>query len=166
MTTREFYVERRKAELPTFIKVLKALPKDRLDYKPDDRSPSAEQVAWTLVHQTMVCVDVAKDARGEWKDSPAPSVEEMIEKFETASNELIEIVSMMDEETWNRKAEFYYQGKVVSEQPAGQFLWSMMFDAIHHRGQLSAYLRPMGGKVPAIYGPSADEKPQMKASAG
>jgi len=166
MTTREFYVERRKAELPTFIKVLKALPKDRLDYKPDERSPSAEQVTWTLVHQTMVCVDVAKDARGEWKDSPVPSVEEMIEKFEAASNDLIEIVSKMDEETWNRKAEFYYQGKVVSEQPAGQFLWSMMFDAIHHRGQLSAYLRPMGGKVPAIYGPSADEKPQMKASVG
>lgn len=32
-------------------------------------------------------------------------------------------------------------------------------DAIHHRGQLSVYLRPMGGKVPAIYGPSADERP-------
>ena len=38
-----------------------------------------------------------------------------------------------------------------------QFLWDFMFDAIHHRGQLSAYLRPMGGKVPSIYGPSADE---------
>ena len=166
MTTREFYVERRKAELPTFIKVLKALPNDKLDYKPDERSPSAEQVTWTLVHQTMICGDVAKSGRGEWKDSPAPSLEEMIEKFESASNDLIEIVSKMDEETWNKKAEFVYQGKVVSEQPAGQFLWQMMFDAIHHRGQLSAYLRPMGGKVPAIYGPSADEKPSQSAGAG
>ena len=165
MTTREFYVQRRKAEFPAFMKVLKALPKDRLDYKPDERSPSAEQVAWTLVHQTMVCGDVAKEARGEWKDSPAPALDDMIAKFERASNDLIETVSKMDEETWNRKAEFYYQGKVVSEQPAGQFLWSMMFDAIHHRGQLSAYLRPMGGKVPAIYGPSADEKPAQSAGA-
>jgi uncharacterized damage-inducible protein DinB len=39
-----------------------------------------------------------------------------------------------------------------------QFLWFILFDAIHHRGQLSAYLRPMGGKVPSIYGPSADSK--------
>ena len=52
---------------------------------------------------------------------------------------------------------FYYEGKVVSEQPIGQFLWFILFDSIHHRGQLSTYLRPMGGKVPAIYGPSADE---------
>ncbi|HKP36387.1 MAG TPA: DinB family protein [Pyrinomonadaceae bacterium] len=165
MTTREFYVERRKAEFPTFLKVFKALPKDRLDYKPDERSPSAEQVTWTLVHQTMICVDVARDARGEWIESPAPDLDDMIEKFETASNELAETVSKMDEETWNRKAQFVYQGKVVSEQPVGQFLWSMMFDAIHHRGQLSAYLRPMGGKVPAIYGPSADEKSMPSAEA-
>jgi len=78
MTTREFYVETRKKELPAFVKVLKAMPKDKLDYKPDDRSPSAEQVAWTLVHQTMICCDVAKNARGEWIDSPAPSLEVLI----------------------------------------------------------------------------------------
>ena len=166
MTTREFYIARRKAELPTFMKVLKALPKDRLDYKPDERSPSAEQVVWTLVHQTSICVDVARDARGEWKDSPTPPLEEMFRTFERASDELIDIVSKMDEKAWDQKAQFYYQGKVVSEQPVGNFLWSMMFDAIHHRGQLSAYLRPMGGKVPAIYGPSADEQPTQSASAG
>ena len=59
----------------------------------------------------------------------------------------------MDDAAWDKKAQFYYQGKMVSEQPAGQFLWFILFDVIHHRGQLSAYLRPMGGKVPAIYGP-------------
>ena len=62
----------------------------------------------------------------------------------------------MDDASWNRVAKFYYNGKVVSEQPVGQFLWFILFDAIHHRGQLSAYLRPMGAKVPPIYGPSAD----------
>ena len=36
-------------------------------------------------------------------------------------------------------------------------LWAVLFDAIHHRGQLSLYIRLTGGKVPAIYGPSADE---------
>jgi len=46
----------------------------------------------------------------------------------------------------------------VSEQPVGQFLWLILFDGIHHRGQLSAYMRPMGGTVPSIYGPSADSR--------
>jgi len=35
-------------------------------------------------------------------------------------------------------------------------LWIALFDAVHHRGQLSTYIRPMGGKVPSIYGPSGD----------
>jgi len=64
----------------------------------------------------------------------------------------------MDEAAWTKQAQFFYNGQMVSEQPAGDFLWFILFDAIHHRGQLSAYLRPMGGKVPAIYGPSADEE--------
>ena len=39
----------------------------------------------------------------------------------------------------------------------GEMLWGFLFDAIHHRGQLSSYLRPMGAKVPSIYGPSGDD---------
>jgi uncharacterized damage-inducible protein DinB len=51
---------------------------------------------------------------------------------------------------------------VVGDAPAwtaslGDMLWGLLFDMIHHRGQLSTYIRPMGGKVPAIYGPSADD---------
>jgi uncharacterized damage-inducible protein DinB len=80
----------------------------------------------------------------------------MLEKFEIWSKELRDRVSKMDDEAWDRTAQFYFNGKMVSEQPVGGFLWFILFDAIHHRGQLSAYLRPMGGKVPAIYGPSAD----------
>ena len=42
------------------------------------------------------------------------------------------------------------------EDTIAEFVWGFLFDAIHHRGQLSAYLRAMGGKVPGIYGPSGD----------
>jgi uncharacterized damage-inducible protein DinB len=48
-------------------------------------------------------------------------------------------------------------GTPVWEAPLGDMLWGFLFDAIHHRGQLSAYLRPMGAKVPSIYGPSGDD---------
>ena len=156
MTLREFYLERLKAEFPVFMNVLKALPKDRLSYKPHDRSPSAEQLVWTLTAELNACIDVVKTNQAEWKELPTPPFEEMLEKFDRWSNELIELVSKIDDQAWDKPAKFYYDGKVVSEQPVGTFLWFIMFDSIHHRGQLSAYLRPMGGKVPAIYGPSAD----------
>ena len=54
---------------------------------------------------------------------------------------------------WSGKGQFFSGGKMVLEMPVGEFLWFILFDAIHHRGQLSTYIRPMGGTVPAIYGP-------------
>ncbi|HLJ49902.1 MAG TPA: DinB family protein [Bryobacteraceae bacterium] len=158
MTLREFYIERRKAELPVFLRVLQAIPADRLGYKPHDRSPSAEQVIWTLTNELKSCLDAATQFKAEWKVEPPPPLDEMLRLFEQLSNDLTDAVSKMDEDSWKRVAQFYYNGKVVSEQPVGQFLWFILFDAIHDRGQLSAYLRPMGASVPAIYGPSADSR--------
>jgi uncharacterized damage-inducible protein DinB len=157
MTLREYFLERLKAEAPVFLKVLKALPKDQLSYKPHERSPSAEQLVWTLTGEMKASLDVINHNKAEWKDIPAPPLDEMVEKYEQWSNELIDRVSQIDDASWDKMAQFYYEGKVVFEQPVGVFLWFILFDAIHHRGQLSAYLRPMGGKVPSIYGPSADE---------
>lgn len=157
MTLREFFLQRHKAEFPKTLRVLQALPADKLAYKPHDRSPSAEQLVWTLAGEFRACVDVVSEFKSEWKDIPAPPYAEMLATFERASNELTTRLETFSEEDWARNVPFTYGGKVVSEQPVGQFLWFILFDAIHHRGQLTTYLRPMGGKVPAIYGPSADE---------
>ena len=59
MTLREFYLERRRAEVPVFLNVLKAVPGDHLSYKPHDRSPSAEQVVWTVTSELRACLDAA-----------------------------------------------------------------------------------------------------------
>jgi uncharacterized damage-inducible protein DinB len=158
MTLREFYLDRRKTEAPVFLRVLKSLPADSLDYTPHPRSPSAKQIMWQLTNELKSCLDVVIENRAEWRSQPAPAFGEMLELFQQWSDELTDRVSKMDDESWDRIAQFYYNGKVVSEQPVGQFLWFIHFDAIHHRGQLSAYLRPMGGTVPAIYGPSADSR--------
>jgi hypothetical protein len=52
---------------------------------------------------------------------------------------------------------FMYQGQEVMSETGYNNAWGFLFDIIHHRGQLSTYLRPMGSTVPQIYGPSADE---------
>jgi len=157
MTSREFYLQRLKIEIPVTLQVLRSLPKDRLSYKPDDRSPSAEQLAWTLTQELKSCVEAITDFKGEWKVVPPPPIGEILKKFEEEAKVLGDLVSKADDESWGRVAKFYYEGQLVSEHPAGLFLWLCLFDSIHHRGQLTAYLRPMGGKVPAIYGPSADD---------
>ncbi|HEY0872642.1 MAG TPA: DinB family protein [Vicinamibacterales bacterium] len=52
----------------------------------------------------------------------------------------------------NGTLEFFGQ-----QRPASPMAWSFLFDIVHHRGQITTYLRPMGSTVPQIYGPSADE---------
>ena len=156
MTLRDFYIKRAKVEFPVFLKVLRALPED-LSYKPHDRSPSAEQLAWTITNEMKALNDVVDSGKSEWENTKPPSRDEMIGMFEKWSTELLEKVAALDDAAQERNAQFLYQGQVVMERPTVEFLWDFMFDAIHHRGQLSAYLRPMGGKVPSIYGPSADD---------
>jgi uncharacterized damage-inducible protein DinB len=156
MTLREFYLKRAKAESPVFLSVLRALPKD-LSYKPHDRSPSAEQLAWTVTYEMKALIDVVDTGKAEWENITPPGLDEMIAMYEKWSTELLEKVAALDDASQDRNAQFLYQGQVVMERPMMEFLWDFMFDAIHHRGQLSAYLRPMGGKVPSIYGPSADD---------
>jgi uncharacterized damage-inducible protein DinB len=156
MTLREFYLKRAKAEFPVFLKVLRALPKD-LSYKPHDRSPSAEQLAWTVTYEMKALLDVVNTGKADWENITPPGLDEIVAKFEQWTTELLEKVAQLDDASQVRNAQFLYQGQVVMEKPMMEFLWDFMFDAIHHRGQLSAYIRPMGGKVPSIYGPSADD---------
>src|ERR1044072_4150595 len=156
MTLRDFYLQRAKAEFPVFLKVLKALPND-LSYKPNDRSPSAEQLVWTWTYELKALIDVVDTGKSDWENITPPSLDEMIGMFEKWSTEILDKVAKLDDASQERNAQFLYQGQVVMEKPLVEFLWDFMFDAIHHRGQLSADLRPMGGKVPSIYGPSADE---------
>lgn len=157
MDLREFYLERRRAEFPAFMRVFEALPPGQLSYRPHERSPSAAQLAWKIVGATRTCIDVAATHRAESDASPPPPLDEMRRLFAEWSEELVTRVASMGDAAWEQPARFSHKGALVLEQPAGVFLWFILFDSIHHRGQLAAYLRPMGGKVPSIYGPSGDE---------
>jgi uncharacterized damage-inducible protein DinB len=157
MTNREFYLERQQAESHAFMRVLKALPVDHLDYRPHERSPTAKEIVWLLTGELRIGLDAVINNRAEWIILPPPAMSEMLEKFETWSWELIDRVSKMSELSWDRVARFYFHGTLALEQPVGTFLWLNLFEAIHHRGQLSAYLHAMGAGVPTIYAPTANE---------
>ena len=58
---------------------------------------------------------------------------------------------------WEGRVPFMYEGQQVMNETGADNAWGFLLDIIHHRGQLSTYLRPMGATVPQIYGPSADE---------
>ena len=80
MTLRDFYLKRAKAEFPVFLKVLRALPED-LSYKPDDRSPSAEQLVWTVTNELKALINVVDTGKSECENIKPPSLDEMVGMF-------------------------------------------------------------------------------------
>ena len=159
MTTREFFIQRFRAERPKFLSVIRAMPAENLDYRPHERNSSARMIAWFLVLELRALVDLLKTGENRWQQPPAPdTVDAIATDYDKAADEMERLLASSNDERWESEGRMLVGDKVVMKRPVGQILWDFFFDAIHHRGQLTAYLRPMGGKVPAIYGPSADAR--------
>jgi uncharacterized damage-inducible protein DinB len=159
MTNREFFIRCWQREHPTFVRVFRAVPAESLDYRPDVRSRSAAELVWLQVLEKQCWLELIATGRINWKVTPpTTTLDEMISAYEKAHADLAPQLERLDDETWDRKStQFLVDGRVYFEVPLGEMFWLGLFDAIHHRGQLSVYLRPMGGRVPSIYGPSGDD---------
>jgi uncharacterized damage-inducible protein DinB len=156
-TVRQHYAECLTAEKPKFVRVLKAVPEDKASYRPHPRSMSAADIAWLLASELGDACEIVDHGQVTFVPRPAPSMPETIAAYEKNAEELEKRVARLTDAAWDKPAKFLVDGKVAWEAPVGDMLFGFLFDAIHHRGQLSTYLRPMGSKVPSIYGPSADD---------
>ena len=160
MTNLEFCIARRKSEAPSFLRVLKAIPKEKLDYRPDPKARTAGELGWLLATEEAALIGLIDTGAVEWKDEKPPALDQIPAAYERNAAAVDLRLAKLDQAGWEKKAKFLMGGTVVWEAALGEMVWGMLFDAIHHRGQLSTYLRPMGGKVPSIYGPTADDPGQ------
>jgi uncharacterized damage-inducible protein DinB len=158
MSTREFCLARRKMEIPAFAKVLKAVPQGKREYRPEPRSRTAAELAALLSQEETALLSLLETGTVVWKEQPpSANMAEIVASFEKTAQAVNERLARLDEKGWTQQGRFLIEGAPPWEDTIENFFWGMFFDAIHHRGQLSTYLRPMGGKVPSIYGPSADD---------
>lgn len=157
MSTREFYIEQLEAERPKFLEVIRALPDGKLDYKPHQKNASAGDIAWFLVLELRAVLSMLETGENHWEQPPKPdSGAAIATEYERVVNALIARLRETGDEEWKRECSMYYGGALMKRSPFAETAWDFLFDAIHHRGQLTAYLRPMGGSVPSVYGPSGD----------
>jgi uncharacterized damage-inducible protein DinB len=139
-------------ESETTHKVLSRIPEGS-DYRPDPRSRTAQEIAWQIVCEEKMLMDALETGKAEWAPPPAPAtMREVAEIYERQSRDLAGRWKQLAPERWKGELEFF-----GSRRPAAPMAWSFLFDIVHHRGQITTYLRPMGSTVPQIYGPSADE---------
>ena len=139
-------------ESKTTRKVLARIPEGS-DYRPDPKSRTAHEIAWQIVCEEKMIIEALENGKAEWAPPPMPStMKEVVDVYEQQSARIGERLSSLPVARWDGTLEFF--GK---ERPASPMAWSFLFDIVHHRGQITTYLRPMGSTVPQIYGPSGDE---------
>jgi uncharacterized damage-inducible protein DinB len=160
MTDREFFQQRWKTEKLLFSRMIKALPGDRLDYAPHERSRTAGRIAIGMAAEADGLAEIIEKGVLDWKTGApeAGSADALVAAWERAAARLSAVVERLDDAKWASPGEFRAGGQVVFAGPVRDHCWWILFDLVHHRGQLSTYVRPMGGRVPATYGPSGDEE--------
>lgn len=158
----EFWAQSFQHETPAFVKVLKALPEDQLDYRPHEKNTCAGDLAWQLAIEAGHLSDLLDSGVIDFVPSKRPdSLDAIVAEFEKNVDRLKTRLSAVDDAKWSAPGDFRMGGQSVWSGTTQELCWGYLFDMIHHRGQLTAYIRPMGGKVPSVYGPSADDSGGM-----
>jgi uncharacterized damage-inducible protein DinB len=149
-------------EFPATAAVIGSVKNDNRDYRPDAKSRSAWDVAKHLATADIWFLDCiingkfAFDPEGAKRaESALTSVDDVVAFYKKTFPEKLQALRALSGEQLAANLDFMG----VMQMPRADFVGFATNHSIHHRGQLAAYLRAMGSKVPNIYGPSADAEP-------
>ena len=149
-------------EFPATCQVLEAVKFDNRDYKPDPKSRTAWELATHIATSDVWFLDSIINGRFEFDQEKAKqaearftSVGDIVGFYRKTFPEKLAALRALPAETMTETIDFFG----VMKMPRAQWVGFANNHSIHHRGQLAAYLRAMGSRVPNIYGPSADAEP-------
>jgi uncharacterized damage-inducible protein DinB len=158
MNEKEMYLQTWDNEFQRTMKVLNAYPTDKPDFKPHEKSRSTKDLAWTFVMEEKIIDHVIKGEVPMSAPPPAPkTLQEVKNIYESSHKEMFNKVKSLPDAEFDKTVKFPTGPKQTGDFRRLDIFKFMLMDMVHHRGQLSVYLRMAGGKVPSIYGPSGDE---------
>ena len=156
------YIQGLENEFHATKKVLAAIPEAKKTYKPDENSRTAHDLAAHLVSADVWFLHGI--VKGEFVPEPDKkfnSMSEIVGYYDKEYPAALAKVKAMPAEKLAQTIPAFGMFNL----PAAVYLGFVNNHSIHHRGQLATYLRPMGAKVPSIYGGSFDEPMSMPAAA-
>jgi len=146
------------------MRVLRAYPADKLDLRPHPKSKTARELAWVFVLECGLGTAIWHDKYANGRPpggSPLPqapdSWDDLLAALDKAHNDFRDLVASASDEELHQDVHFFTGPKTMGTISRKNWIWFLLHDQIHHRGQFSIYLRMADGKVPSIYGPSGDE---------
>ena len=158
-SSRRQFLDRFNKEHATTLKVIRAFPGDKGGFQPHPRSSSAKKLVWTFaVEQGLAAAALDGSLKMPPSFPPEPAtLAEAIAAYEAGVKTVAAKVAKAADSRFHASVPFFTGPGQMGDVPVGDICWLMLMDSVHHRGQLSVYIRMAGGLVPSIYGPSADE---------
>lgn len=154
----DVYLPQIRNEHKTTRRVIEAIPADKSSWKPDPKSKSALELGWHIASSEMFFLGGILNGKFEGGDGSMPASiktpADILKWYDEHFNQAVAQLSSMRGDDLMRMIDFFG----MFNFPAIVYAGLACSHSIHHRGQLSVYLRPMGAKVPSIYGPSGDEE--------
>jgi len=156
------FLEAYEREHAITMRVLRAFPPEQSELRPHPICKPARELAWVFVLERglgkagLANVFASGNAGGPSPAAPA-SWNEVLVALEASHADFRDVFSSYTDEQLLEPIKFFGGPKTLIDMSRMDFAWFLLGDQIHHRGQLSIYLRIAGAKVPSIYGPSADE---------
>jgi uncharacterized damage-inducible protein DinB len=144
-------------------KVIEAVPADKADYRPDPVSKTANELLRHIAAADVRFADTVINGKFETGAVLPPELKtpaEIASWYEKAYAERLDALAKLTSEQLMKTVDF----RGMFQRPAVMFLMIGAHHTVHHRGQLSSYLRCMGAKVPSIYGESFDAEQARKAA--
>ena len=166
MELKDYLLSEMDREVARSRRALEEIPSDKYDWKPHDKSMIlgylANMVAtipmWITMQIKQDELDIApKEGGSKMEQKRMETSEALVEALDKMAAGAREAFAGTSDEHLNTSWQLLAGGKVVQKAPRYEMIQDTINHWVHHRGQLTVYLRLMGAKVPAIYGPSADE---------
>ena len=159
----EIFLPLLEREQPRTRQVIEAIPPSGGDYRPDPVSKTSLELAWHIVSAEKRFLEAILSGKFNFDPITRPenirSGADVARWYGDLINTVLPRLRQMTPGELTSPLDF----RGMFQSPAVMFLQTMINHSIHHRGQLSVYLRPAGGKVPAIYGESYDSAEARKA---
>jgi uncharacterized damage-inducible protein DinB len=158
---RDQFLEVYESEHQRTMRVLRAYPPEKAQLRPHPKSKTALDLAWMFVSE-QDAIEKALTTGFDWTKTvpvrkPFETLGEILDAFQKGHERIRGLISVQRDEELAETIQFPVGPGRIGDWTKINFLWQILHDQIHHRGQFSVYLRIADAKVPSIYGPTADE---------
>jgi hypothetical protein len=166
MKMTEWFLAELQSEAAKTRRVLAETPEGKREWKPHDRSMafgyltdlSANVLSWVGLAITLDELDIAPKSGPSYRPAPLNTAADAVAALDKAVAQAREALQKTTDAHLATPWKLLAGGTVALEQPRHEVIRDTFLHSAHHRGQMTVYLRLLGAKVPAVYGPSADDR--------